>query len=558
MPAPVLTRPSRVRSPQPLVQRPETVLPPVRGLNSTGAAASMPPTDALEMDNLISQDLGLTVREGFYEYATNIGGDALSEVRTVMPYNGSPGSAISNPLADSTLFAAIDKGIYRIEGGGNLIALAPAIALSAATGAGFMSYAQFTTDAGQFLVACSETDGAFFYNGTAWMKATSIGGPGPGIITGVDPSLFVQVCVWKKRLLFMTRESGKMWFLPVGSVGGAAQAFDFGPQLINGGAVVGLANWTQDDGAGVDDRLCIIGSAGDLIIYEGTDPSDAAKFGAIGTWFIGQPPVGRRCFTTGGGNVYVLTTIGVVPVNQVVQGGLDNLLTSDTELLSQLRKLQSQLNDDFATLINTTGWELITIPTKAMLMIARPSASVSEHIQYAFQQHQLAWSRLLDIPAVTFSRRLNEVYGGTGDGRVLRVLDGFTDARRLDGTGAVEVRARLTPAFSYFGNPGVQKMAQMIRCNFLATKSPAYAVRMNVDFSISGISSTGTAGPTVGSLWDASFWDAALWSGGVGSFGEWRVVDGMGYALSPTVFVSATTRTVLASIEYINVAGGPL
>jgi hypothetical protein len=143
----------------------------------------------------------------------------------------------------------------------------------------------------------------------------------------------------------------------------------------------------RTDGAGVDDRLCIIGSGGDLVIYEGTDPSDATKFAAIGTWYIGSPPVGRRCFTTGGGNVYVLTTYGVIPVNQVVQGGLDNLLTSDTQLLSQLRKIESQLNTDFATLLNTPGWELLAVPTKAMLMIARPSVSVTENIQYTFQQH---------------------------------------------------------------------------------------------------------------------------------------------------------------------------
>lgn len=558
MGAATLTRPSRVRAPQGLLQRVENMLPPVLGLNTTGAVASMPPTDAVEMDNFISTDLGLAVREGWYEYATNIGGDATNQLRTVMPYNGAPGTSLSNPLADSILFAAIDKGIYNIEGGGDKTATAPAIALSATTNAGFMSFAQFTGDAGQFLVACSETDGGFLYDGATWMKMTSIGGPGPGFITGVDPSTFVQVCVWKKRLLFMTRESGKMWFLPVGAVGGVAQAFDFGPQLINGGAVVGLANWTQDDGAGVDDRLCIIGSGGDLVIYEGTDPSDATKFAAIGTWYIGTPPVGRRSFTTGGGNVYVLTTYGVIPVNQVVQGGLDNLLTSDTQLLSQLRKLESQLNTDFATLLNTPGWELLSIPTKAMLLIARPSVSVTENIQYGFQQHSLAWSRLLDIPLVTVSRRLNEIYGGTRDGRVIRVLDGFTDGRKLDTTGAMEVRARLTPAFTYFGAPGVQKAAQLIRCNFLATQPPAYAVRMNVDFSINSTSATAPAGAIVGSLWDLSFWDAAFWAGGVASFTEWRAVEGLGYALSPSIFVSAQTRTVLASIEYMMNAGGPL
>jgi hypothetical protein len=156
------------------------------------------------------------------------------------------------------------------------------------------------------------------------------------------------------------------------------------------------------------------------------------------------------------------------------------------------------------------------------------------------------------------SRRLDQIFGGTRDGRVIRVLDGFTDGKKIDGTGAQEVRARLTPAFTYFGAPGVQKMAQMIRCNFLAVQPPAYAVRMNVDFSINSVGITGVAGPSVGSLWDLAFWDAAFWAGGVASFTEWRSVEGLGYALAPSIFVSAQTRTVLASIEYMMNSGGPL
>lgn len=536
----------------------QTVLPPVDGLNSTGAAASMPETDAIEMDNMVSTDLGVAVREGWYEYATNIGGDATRTVRTVMSYEGAPANSTVSPLGQSKLFAAVDKGIYNIEGGGNMAAVPFAIALSNAINAGRMSCVQFTTDSGQYLIACSETDGGFLFNGTTWMKMTSVGGPGPGIITGVDPSLFVQVCAWKKRLMFTQRGSSKVWILPVGAVGGAALLFDFGPQLQNGGAVLGLANWTQDDGAGIDDRLVILGSSGDLVIYAGTDPTDASKFENLGTWYIGQPPVGRRCFTTSGGNVYILTQFGVVPVNQIVQGGLDNLLTSDTQLLAQLRKLNDTLNTDFSILLNVEGWELLALPNKALLHIARPSVSVTEHIQYGFQQHNLAWTRFLDVPARTFARRLNEVYGGTEDARVLRVLDGFTDGRKLDGTGETEIRARLTPAFSYFGQPAVRKQAQMIRCNFLSNISPAYAIQMNVDFQLSAMTGTQVSGNTVGSLWNQSFWDQAYWSGGTASFAEWRSIEALGYALAPTIFISALQKTVLASMEYMMKPGGPL
>lgn len=546
------------RMPQQVVHTTLTVPPPTSGLNTTGQVADMPPSDAIELDNWIAQDLGLQMRGGWYEYATNIGGDATHQIRTVMAYNGTPSTAIANPLASSQLFAATDQGIYYIEGGGNLAATAPVIALSGTTNAGTMSWAMFTAAGGaQYLIACSETDGGYLYNGVTWMKMTSAGGPGPGIITGVNPANFAHVCVWKRRLMFTLRASSQVWFLPVGVVGGAAALFDFGPQLINGGAVVGLTNWTQDDGAGIDDRLVILGTSGDLVIYAGTDPSVATDFQNVGVWYIGQPPVGRRSMTTSGGNVYILTQFGVIPVNQIVQGGLDNILTSNTQLLAQLRKLQSLLNTDFQTLLNTDGWELLALPGLALLHIARPSVSLGENIQYAFQQHQTAWSRLLDVPGKTYSRRLNEVYAGTADGRVLRVFSGSVDGLKLDGTGATQINARVTPAFNYLGAPTLQKQALMIRLNFIAQAVPSWSMLMNVDFSVTTLSATPAATTSVGSLWDASFWDVDKWAGGAAAYGEWRSVEGLGYALAPSIFVSSNAPTTLASIEYMVKPGGP-
>ena len=71
------------------------------------------------------------------------------------------------------------------------------------------------------------------------------------------------------------------------------------------------------------------------------DPTDAANFRCVGVWYIGPPPVGRRCFTTSGGSPFVLTVFGVIPVAQVLQGGLDNILTAGTDYLQQLRRLQA-------------------------------------------------------------------------------------------------------------------------------------------------------------------------------------------------------------------------
>lgn len=546
-----------MRRPQSRVQTVMTVPAPGRGINTTGEVAAMPATDCVECDNLISADLGLTLRSGWQDYAINI--DDGEPIYSVMSFDMAPPSAFSPPNANSELFAATDNGIFFIEGGGDFAGVPPDIALSGGLGSGYFSHAQFTAAGGaQYLIACSEIDGGYLYDGVTWTKMTSAGPAGPGVITGVDPTSFVQVCVWKKRLLFVRRSTGEMWFLPVGAVGGAAQLFDFGPTLRHGGMLLALANWTQDAGDGIDDRLVVIGSSGDLSIYSGTDPGSATAFAAVGTWYVGQPPIGRRCFTQTGGNVYVLTQFGVIPVAQLMSGGLDNILLSDSDLLVQLRKLQDLLQTDFEALINLPGWQILTIPSLALIQIARPAISVTDNVQYAFQQHSMAWSRILDVPGFVWENRLNEAYAGTGDGRVLRVYNGTTDGMNIDGSGDYEVRARLTPAFSYFGSPEVRKRALMIRPQFLSGSAIGWAARMNVDFSVNPIGGTPAVTPPSGSLWDASLWDVALWSGGRAAVGEWRTVTGLGYSLSPSLFISASSRTTLASLEYMVDAGGPL
>lgn len=540
------------RPPQRLVQQVVATLPPVRGINSMDPIAQMQESDAIEMDNMVSMDAGLAMRKGWREYAVGLG----KPIRTLMSYESAPNFSTISPLAESLLFAATDSGIYLIEGGGNFTGHAPDIPLSGAQGAGRFSWVQFSAESGgQYLCACSETDGYFLYDGIAWKKVPKTG---TGSINGVDPALLVQVCAWKERLLFVERATTRMWVTGPGAVTGSVGVFEFGPYMHNGGALLGVANWTQDAGSGIDDQLVALGSSGDLTIFQGTNPLTAGNFSNVGTWYIGQPPVGRRCFTTSGGNVFILTQFGVIPVAQVVQGGLDNILTSDTDYLKQLRKIQAQLAEDFSTMLNLDGWELLALPAEALLWIARPSMVVNEHVQYAFQQHALAWNRMLDIPARTFARRLNQTYAGTEDARVLRILDGSTDGMKLDGSGAHEIRARLTPAFSYFGDPTTVKQALMIRPDFLSSQTPTYSVIMNADFSVSSITTTPVVGTSAGSLWDQAYWDQAMWIGGRTNFSEWRSIEALGFSLAPSLFIAATLPTTLASIRYMVKRGGPL
>lgn len=554
MRATTLTQP--MRKSQTRTHTTQTLPAPMGGFDSISPVALMPPTNALEIDNFIATDSGLSIREGWYEYAYNI--DAGGAVHTILSYDAKPPNGTANPLASSELFACTNNGIFLIEGGGDFTGQTPAIALSGALGAGRFSSVQFSTGGASYLVACSEIDGAFLYDGTTWTKMVASGTAGPGVITGADPATFVQVMAWKKRLMFVQGATSKMWVLPVDSVGGTVELFDFGALLSHGGVVTALISWTMDAGAGIDDRLVVLGNAGDLLVYEGTDPTNAAAFRCVGSWYLGQMPIGRRNFTSSGGNIYILCQYGLMPVSQIVEGGLDNVLTSQTQMLKQMRLLQQQLARDFLTKINTVGWEVLDLPAKQLMVILRPRVSVTDNTLYAFQMQTMAWSLLRDLPITTVRQRLSEIYGGTEDGRVIRLFDGYSDAKRYDGTNAQHIRAKVTPAFNYLGSPDVLKQALMVRPTFISGETLSYVIKMNTDFDIPVEFVTPIELSSIGCLWDSAYWDNDYWTPATSSSYEWRTVEGLGFSMTPTIYVSARSRTVLAAIEYMFRPGGPL
>lgn len=526
---------------------------PFLGLDTVSPLAQMDPNAAVQMDNFISQAGGVRLRTGWYEYATGL----PSAIKTVFSWNGAPLNAVSPPSITSTLFCSTDEGIYEIPVAGDYSAAVPDVDLLGIQNAGRLSYVMFNTGFQNYLVVASEAGGVWIYDGTAWTKMVQGGAPGVGVIEGVNPDDFCFVMAWKERLWFIRQNSTEAWYLPIQSVGGTAEYVDFGPSFTHGGQLLALISWTQDAGKGLDDHLVVLSSAGDMAVFQGTDPSTVETFGMIGTWFIGQPPIGRRCFTETGGTPFILTERGLLSASDLVQGGLQTANTSNTAQSAGLRRIQNALQQDFSTLLNTDGWEVRNVRTESV-MILRPQTTVDGYEQYLWTTHTMAWAILRDIPIRTFGSRLDAFYGGTEDGRVLRLFDGSTDGRKLDGSGETEIRGRVTPAFSYYGDVATVKHAVMARADFLAEVNPAYIIRIMADFTLRGDEGSPIAVPTIASRWDDAFWDQGNWAGGPVAFGEWRTVGVIGRALAPSLFVSASRPTVLVSVTLMGKPGGPL
>ena len=279
---------------------------PYKGLNAKAPLSVMEPGFALSLSNLFCEPGGLRSRKGYTELAKNIPGSVA--IPTILSY-------FPKDAATASVYAAKDGKLYDVTGGGS----GPWTEESGVVGAtDWWTGINFQNIAGSFLCACNAGGGYVIFNGTTW--TTPVAGTDPGEIDGVDPADLVFIMEFKKRIWFIEKDSTNAWFLPTGQITGTASQFDFGEQFKHGGKLVAIVNWTIDGGEGLDDYLVAVSSEGDVVVYKGTDPTDAATFEKRGSWYVGTLPSGHRQVTQNGGDVYILSQSGLVPLSRLLEG----------------------------------------------------------------------------------------------------------------------------------------------------------------------------------------------------------------------------------------------
>lgn len=395
------------RKPIGTLDRPLRLAAPVGGMNSVSPGTQMPESDCIYAYNLIASDMGLVSRTGWREYVTGLTGNVDSRVRTTIPFHGSIGSA-------NKLFAATDTGIWDVTSS----TTSPSRVLAFANfggDAGWGVAAAVVTTAGHFLLYADEVNGLHYYSESTGAWAAYATGSGTGQVTGVDPAAVVSVTVWKNRVWLTERNTAKAYYLDAGAIFGTATAFNFGGRLAHGGYLVGLFNWSTDGGSGLDTALVGIGSGGDVVIYIGTDPASAATFALKGVWFVGAIPAGRNVATDFGGDLLILSSLGLMPLARLIVG---NVSTDSTQYAT------SKISNLFASLVaagrQLRGWSVHTHPTDSALLIFVPVPGDTATIQLAMSTASHGWSRYRDIPMLSAAVWDGKLYFGTDDGRVCK------------------------------------------------------------------------------------------------------------------------------------------
>lgn len=511
-----------------------TVQAPTGGLNAYNPISNMPENDAIILRNFFPEAFGLRVRKGYVQHATGMSG----EVCSILVYSPSSGPRV--------IYAVDQHSAWDVTTPHNITG---DTAKWASTNP-WWQHTNFSNPSGTHMLAFNGADDGVLVNGTGIHRLVAGTTAADYTWVGIDPKKLVVPIVHQHRVWAVEAGSTRAWYLPPEQVWGTAKSFDFGANFSMGGFLQTLAVYTQDSGYGPDDYLAAISSAGEIVLYKGIDPANAASWSLVGVFFVGATFT-RRCTAKFGGDVAVLTQYGMVTIGSLAKP--DNSSVLDNALSQKIQTLISEVIYEGSY---RAGWGMLLFPTANMMIINVPGLVPSQTLQLAYNTITKAWGQFQGMSANCFQTVSDSLMFG-GDGVVYRAWEGGRDNVLLDSTGGTTITAECQQAFSYFQQPGANKHFKMFRPTFVYSGKFKYKAGANMDFDFSSSPAPASFSTSNFGVWDSSLWDdGSVWSGGSQSSKQWVSIVGIGYAAAIRISVETGSETLWVATDWLIEKGG--
>lgn len=473
---------------------------PIKGwvLNESIAAPS--PGGAVILDNWECTTTGISARAGSSKYAT-----LDADVASMFTYRSGGVEAF---------FAATPTKVYNLTTVVDPLVV-PTAAFSGQT-SGYYSAVQFGTVGGDYLYAVNGTDAARLYDGATW---TAIDGVSSPAITGVTTSTLSHVWSFASRLFFVKKGTLSAYYLPVDSIGGAANEVSLAGIFKLGGSLLFGATWSLDAGDGLDDKCVFVSTEGEVAIYEGTNPGSAADWRKVGVYQINRP-LGQNGTMQAGGDLLIATVNGFVPLSEAINRDVAALAMAAVSA-----PIAPYWQQQAARL--TGKWEILKWPRRNLMFVSQPGDDkcLVANLQTG------AWSRFTG-----WATNCLGFYSDNG------FYGGGVCVYRMDSTGAddgIPYTCSYLGRHEGMGADGAQKTILQMRAIMKSSTPTNAKVSALTDFNT--VLSTAPNAPTALAVvdgWDSGLWDTALWGGtssAVSIGGTWVSVGRTGYAIAPEV-----------------------
>lgn len=493
---------------------------PVHGWNTRDPLSAMDPLCAANLINFFPRAGELIIRGGAATWASGF----ATAVKTIFGYQTG---------LTQKLFGACASGIFDVTAGGAIGATVAALT------DGYGKAISFSNSAGtDYLIFMNGVDSPWAYDGVTWAHPT---------VTGVTAANLRNPWTAKRRVWACEKYTPNAWYLPIDSFQGAAHKLPLGAVFKLGGNLVAGASWTLDAGDGPDDFTVFVSSEGEVAIYRGVDPDSATSWSLVGVYFLGRP-IGQRCLFQMGGDLGLITEVGVFPLSKGLLSATINYKDTLTDSI-----LPSMLDAAGQFKVNV-GWEACLHLAQNALLVNIPQATALSQ-QMVMNTLTGAWTSFSNWNCWTMFSWQGLLYLGMNDGTVAKAWDGAI----LTDWGA-DVTATCQQAYSYMGTRGRHK--KVVGCRPLMASEGPFELRLGLDSDFSSTIKTTTTIPrstqTTNSTWNVSAWDVSSWSITVTRQKNWRAPsEKVGLAHSLILVVKTSDATVYWSgTDYLLADGG--
>lgn len=430
-------RPSFAWKPTQFEQGQSVTLPaPYGGLNLRGDITALAQNEARVLDNWVASSGQLALRPGYVAWATGMGS---GEVKTLAAFNG---------LTTQRMLAGANGKIWDATADGSATQLAT----------GFTGDLWVTECYNNRLILVNGLDAPQAYDGSTVGAAGFTG-------SGLTAANLAYVACVQNRMWFAEKNSADVWYGGVGAITGALTKFQLS-QIASGGKCAAIASWSRDSGNGPNDYTVFVMTTGEIIVYAG-DPS--TTFSIVGK-YRGAPPLMTRPLFKVGGEVIVITSLGLLPVSAAIGG-----VNLDLARIDPWGKIAPGVVTDAGLYGGNAGWHGELHQGYVYVQVPQTAGSLSK--LYVLNTRVGSWATFSGWNSSALCSFDGGLYFGSQSGGLVYKVAGSSD-------NGADITATANGAFIYPAGPTRGCMYTAIRPRFEAQGSVSGIVGVDTDFTI--------------------------------------------------------------------------
>ena len=470
------------------VAQPNPLPAPIGGWVTAQNLASSKDGTCTVLTNAYATTTGVRLRGGNILHAT-----LPDVVESMMNYVGS---------TNQQLFAASDGNIYNVTSVADPN-VTPAPVVTGQT-SNYYARANFAATGAYFMYAVNGTDRAQLFDGSTWQAVGAA--TTPIAVTGAPTDDWSHVNVYRNRLYFVRKDNLIIDYLPVDSVGGAAQQLSLGGIFLKGGSISFTATWSSESGSSaLNDYLVVVSTMGEAAIFQGSFPS-GTDWSFVGVYDISRP-MGINAWMKAGGDVVIATERGAVPVSAARYKDPAALALDAVS-----RPIEPNWSRE-AKARSTMPWELAKWDSRGLFYVVMPVTSPqNEPINFTGNLQTGAWSLYSGWGMRCQAIHNDQMYFGRNDGTI-RIAE-------VTGYDLTEpYTAQVAYSWSHLGSPGYTKTVVQAKADFLTSYPFAVQISASTGYQVMWPSPPNIAiDNSPASVFDVGLWDVARWDEGAVAF----------------------------------------